>query len=109
VDTVIVHPDRPGTEAQIIALALPILRQYAARFKAQRIVFEAAGVALRKALAAYSAREDAVTMSLGLTDESPVGNEVVAAPSFSCPCGKAYPKQNYLTNHKKHCAVAKGT
>lgn len=114
VDTVIVHPDRPVTEAQLLSLALPILRQYATRFRATKIVFEAAGEGLRKALADHDAKEEAVTMSVGMDSpcpafvaEQPV--EAVSQPAFLCPCGKSYPKKNYLTNHQKHCANAKGT
>jgi hypothetical protein len=108
VDTIVLHPDRPGTEGVVLSVCLPVLTKYAVRFKAKRIVFEAVGPKLRAALAAYDAREDSATLSVGVGGfVEPVFKdpeiETPLAAAFSCECGKSYPKQNYLTNHQKAC------
>lgn len=69
VDAVVLHPEREGSAAQlgaVVEAALPFLRSAAQRFKATRIVFDAATPALRALLGRYDAREESVTLSIAL-------------------------------------------
>jgi hypothetical protein len=139
VDAVVLHPERAGNVAQVAALleaCLPILRQVALRFKAQRIVFETVPPTLRGVLDGYGAREDSITLSIpaievavpkpptisvGIFDEpetvvihksAAVGTteEMMAkiiAPETVARCGRQLLSKAGRVGHERHCQKCK--
>jgi hypothetical protein len=111
VDTVVLHPERRQSRdqlAQLMAVAMPVLRQYAQKFKATRIVFEAVSPQLQALLSAvYQPREESVSLSIGIDEAihlvALTPEVVVASSTFDCSCGRSFPKANHLTNHKRFC------
>lgn len=114
VDAVVMDPERAASEGQwqaVIEAAMPMLRAAALRFRATRIVFEAASPMLRSVLNGYGAREDSVTLSIGLEVVEPILQEIVvpaATPMvLLSKCGRPCASKAGLAAHERHCQKCK--
>lgn len=111
VDAVVMHPERrsPQQWAAVVEAALPMLRSAAVRFRAKRIVWEAVAPELCSVLYGYGARDESVTLSMGIEASEPVVLEKVAAPleGLTAPCGRVCASHAGVSAHARHCEKCK--